>query len=139
MAINNYSCFIGHLTADPELRVTTEGKEICNFSIGVDRGWGERKRSIFPRCVAFGAHAKFVSKLKKGTEISVCGEYDIRDFEKNGEKRQSHEFTITDVKAHRSPKQAEGESFAEQMSLPSFNSAEKPNFETIGKDDDLPF
>lgn len=139
MAVNNYSGFIGHLTADPELRVTPDGKEICNFSLGVDRGWGEKKRSIFPRCVAFGGHAKFVSKLKKGTEVSVSGEYDIREYEKNGEKRQSHEFTITDIKAHRAPRQAETDGGAEQMPIPSFGSTEKPNFETIGKDDDLPF
>ena len=131
MSINNEQDFIGHLTATPELRATADGKEVCSFSIGVDRGWGERKRAIFPRLVAFGKTAKYVSTLPKGTEISVKCEYDIREYEKDGKKQQSHEFTVIDLKAHRSAAPAETQ--------PAFATPAQPQFEELGADDPLPF
>lgn len=140
ISVKNQTNFIGRLCQDPELMMTTNGKEIINFNLAVDKGYGDAKRTIFPRMVAFGPQAKYIAKLTKGTKISVICEYDIREFMKDNEKRQSHEFTVLDVDAH-SKKEDPGAGAEAQLPLAytSRTETELPKFEEISSDGDLPF
>lgn len=140
ISANNVCSFIGRLCQDPELMMTTSGKEIVSFSLALDKGYGESKRTIFPRMVAFGPQAKYISKLTKGTKISVVCDYDIREFTKENEKKQSHEFTVLDVDAHGKREAVETAGTGQvPLAYASNASAELPKFEEISSDGDLPF
>jgi single-strand DNA-binding protein len=132
MASNNITTLIGNLTVDnPELRVSQSGKEVCSFSLGVNRGYGDKRRVIFPRFVAFGHTAEYVSKQKKGALIAVSCEYDIRDYEQSGTKKQSHEFTVLDLQVCKHGGTDEA--------APQRIGDEQPRLEDISADDTLPF
>lgn len=77
------------LTRSPEVRYTTEGKAIANFSIAVDRRFakGEKTADFFNNCVAFGKTAEFVEKyLKQGTKVLLTGRLQNDNYtDKNGQ------------------------------------------------------
>lgn len=68
----NKCYFIGRLTRDPEVRVSTDGKmQIARYSIAVDRR-GKDGGTDFLNCVAFDKGAEFAEKyLNKGIKIAV--------------------------------------------------------------------
>ena len=139
VSVKNQTNFIGRLCQDPELKVTINGKDIVNFNLAVDKGYGENKRAIFPRMVAFDTQAKYIAKLAKGTEISVVCEYEIREYTtREGEKKQSHEFTVCDVVAHGKKETADASAGA-QIPLAYAGDRAGPQFEAVDADGDLPF
>lgn len=63
----------GRLTADPEKK-TVKGKELCEFTVAVDDGFGERKTTVFYRCTAWETLANvIVTHLHKGDKVLVDG------------------------------------------------------------------
>ena len=69
----NCATIMGRLTAVPELRVATSGREVCRFTVAVDRPTGDRVAD-FIRVVCFGSTANFVEKyFRKGSMIAVQG------------------------------------------------------------------
>ena len=59
----------GRLTADPEMRKTTNGVPVANFTVAVDRTFNRDETDFF-RCTAWRSTAEFVNEhFKKGQEI----------------------------------------------------------------------
>lgn len=80
----------GRLTADPELKNTSNATEYCDFTVAVDRyaGKDKDKETDFVPCRAWRHTAVFVDEyFKKGQEILIDGELRIDRYEKDGEKR----------------------------------------------------
>lgn len=72
----------GNLGRDPEMRATQDGTPICNFSVGVRQGWGDRASSNWFRCSVFGTRAKTISEhLAKGQKVTVIGELTIGEYQ----------------------------------------------------------
>ena len=68
----NKIVLIGRLTANPELRTTSTNKNVCHFSIAVNR---DKERTDFLDCVVWEKQAENLCKYqKKGNLISVFGE-----------------------------------------------------------------
>jgi len=93
------SChFIGNIGQDPQIRFTSGGKAVANFSVAVNErrkgSDGERRQyTTWVRVVAFNKLAEIVRDyMKKGQQVYVEGRYQVREWERNGEKRESHEF-----------------------------------------------
>ena len=64
----------GRLGKDPELRATTTGKSVVQFSIAVDDGWGEKKRTDWWDIEAWDKTAEAVNKLvSAGKRVVVSG------------------------------------------------------------------
>ena len=64
---------IGRITKDAELRSSGE-KMVSNFTVAVDDGWGENKKTIWVRCALWGDRAASLEKyLTKGTQVYVDG------------------------------------------------------------------
>ena len=64
----------GRLTADPEIRKTSNDVAVANFTVAVDRSFNRVETDFF-RCTAWRATAEFVNQyFKKGQEIVVAGE-----------------------------------------------------------------
>lgn len=79
--MNNVT-LVGNLGADPESIQTQSGKSMVSFSVATSDGWGEKKKTNWHRCKAFGAVADIVSKYaKKGDKIAVSGSIGYREYE----------------------------------------------------------
>lgn len=81
MAAFNYSkvILVGRLTRDPEIRCTTDGTPLCQFTLAVSRVWrddsGEnREETCFVDIEAWGKRGETVGKyLAKGRPLLVEG------------------------------------------------------------------
>ena len=102
----NKVILMGRLTKNPELRVTNSGKNVTSFTIAVDTGFGEDKKTDFINCVAWNKKAEFVSKyFTKGQMIIVLGRISTRDYEdKNGNKKYITEVIANEVQFGESKK-----------------------------------
>ncbi len=83
---------------DPELKTTTTGKSVCTFKIANETGFGENKKTNYITCVAWNKQAEFVSSyFSKGKYIAISGRLDMREYEKDGQKRTVYEVVCSDV------------------------------------------
>ncbi len=88
----------GHLTADPELKMTPTNIPVCSFVLAVDR---QRKDSPadFPTVVCWRKTAEFVARyLRKGRKIIVEGQLRTRVYE-DPQTKKKHK--IVEVEAER--------------------------------------
>lgn len=94
----NCVTLMGRLTADPELRVATTGKEICRFRLAVDRLGGGRVADFIP-IICFGATANFVEKyFRKGSMIGIQGKIQTGSYTgDDGMKRSTFEVVAGEV------------------------------------------
>jgi single-strand DNA-binding protein len=94
----SYSIVIieGRVGKDPELKATTNGTQVANFSIASDFGYGKNAGTNWDNCVAFGEIATFASKhIKKGSAIRVIGERTSRKWTgKDGQEKTSNEVVV---------------------------------------------
>lgn len=84
----NKAILVGRLTKDIELRKTQSGKSVASFTVAVDSGYGDKKKTDFINCVAWEKTAEILSQYaSKGTLISVEGKIQPSNYEKvvNGE------------------------------------------------------
>jgi single-strand DNA-binding protein len=83
----------GRLTRDPEIKHTSSGTTIADFSIAVTRYYknsaGESvEETDFIDVTAFGGSAEIIEKfLKKGNLVYVEGRLKLDTWESNGQKR----------------------------------------------------
>jgi len=87
----NKAILIGRLTKDPELRTTPTGRNVCQFSIAVNRTYtsasGEREAD-FINCVVWDKQAENLAKYqKKGNQIAVDGRIQTRNYDDNNGKK----------------------------------------------------
>jgi single-strand DNA-binding protein len=135
MANLNFNKIIlgGRLTADPELKQTTNAVLVTSFTIAVNRK-GAQGQTDFIDCVAWRGAAEIISKyFRKGSSILVTGSLQRQDWtDKDGNKRYSFkvvvdEATFVDSKGESAP--MDGPSFTTNLS----------NFEEMEMDEPLPF
>ena len=131
--INNVT-LMGRMVADAELRATTSGTSVTQFTVAVERDYvksGEERQTDFINVVAWGRTAEFTTKyFHKGDMIALVGTLQVRNFtDKNGNKRYATEVI------------AEKVSFCggKKESGANLNVTPPNDFEEVGNDDDLPF
>jgi single-strand DNA-binding protein len=70
---------VGRIGKDAELRQTKGETVVSNFSLAVEVGWGERKKTLWLDCTLWGKQAETLTQyLTKGKTIAVLGELDVR-------------------------------------------------------------
>jgi single-strand DNA-binding protein len=85
---------IGNLTADPQIRYTQSGKAVARFTLAVNEGYGENKRTDFPTIIVWGKTAETIgNSLHKGSKVAVNGKITTSSYEKNGQKVYTTEVT----------------------------------------------
>ena len=88
----NKIILLGRLTRDPEVRYTSTGKVVCQFTLAVDRPFanqeGQREADFIP-VVIWGKQAETCGNyLSKGQRVLVEGRLQIRSYNaKDGGKR----------------------------------------------------
>jgi len=75
----NMAAISGTICKAPVYRETPMGKELCDFTLAVDRAGAE---SIYPHCVIFGASARYAATLAVGDRCSINGRFQSRDYQK---------------------------------------------------------
>lgn len=84
----NKVILVGRLTKDPEIRYTQSGKAVGNFTLAVDRGYGNKKETDFIPIVAWGKVAETCGNyLTKGQKVLIDGHIWVNNYEKDGQKR----------------------------------------------------
>jgi len=125
----NRAIIIGRLGKDPEIKYTTEGQPICNFSIATSERWksksGEKvEKTEWHNCTAFGKLAEICEKyLTKGSQIYVEGKIQTNSYEaKDGSgKRYSTKINVREMKmlgGKPSGDQGQREAYAAQDNRP---------------------
>ena len=93
----NICTFSGRLTRDCESRLTSTGTTISSFSIAVDGGWGEHKRTDFINCKFFKRDG-LVQHLTKGKPVIVSGELQTEKWtDKSGNERTGFSIICRDI------------------------------------------
>ena len=154
----NKATLIGRLAADPELRQTPNGTNVCSFSVAVNRAFaganGERQAD-FINCVAWRQTAEFISRyFRKGQNIGLNGTIQTRTYQDKdtGKNRTAFEVVINNAYFVESKGTSQNTGYSpapansyQETSKPagftsSFSTGELDDFSSIASDDgDLPF
>ena len=102
---------IGRLTKEPELKLTVNQTQFCNFTIAVDRKYKDangNRQADFINCLAWKQTAVFIQKyFHKGNKIGICGSIQTRSYDdQNGVKKFVVEVLVEDVDFIESQNQA---------------------------------
>lgn len=92
----------GRLTRDPELKITNSQKEVCTFTVAVNRRKRpdeEKATADFIQCVVWGQTAVNLCKYqKKGDMVEVDGQIQTRKYDdKDGKTVYVTEILVKDV------------------------------------------
>ena len=93
---------VGRLTKEPEVKLTSNQTEYCNFTVAVDRKFKDKdgnRQADFIICVAWKQTATFIQKyFHKGNKIGLTGSIQTRTFDDNeGRKVFVTEVLVDDV------------------------------------------
>ena len=87
--MNNVS-LIGRITADPDVKNSSNGKPLCHFTLAVDRAFKREGQpdADFIRCIAFDKTADIMSRyVHKGDRLGVSGSIQTGSYtDKDGKK-----------------------------------------------------
>lgn len=104
MASVNRVLLVGHLGRDPELRTTTNGTSVCEFSVATNERWKDQQgnpqeKTDWHRIVVWGRQAENVARyLSKGSQALIEGKLQTRDYtDKEGNKRYITEVVAQNV------------------------------------------
>jgi single-strand DNA-binding protein len=103
MAGINRVILIGNIGAKPEVKYSSNGNAITNFSVATSDKWtdkntGEKnEKTEWHRVVLFGEFAELAGKsLDKGTKVYIQGKLTTRKWQdKNGQDRYTTEVVVT--------------------------------------------
>ena len=96
----------GNLTADPELRFTTAGTAVANFTIASTprafdnehNEWVDGETQFLPAHIWRGAAENAAGSLAKGMRVIATGELKSRSYEtRTGEKRTVLELEVEEI------------------------------------------
>lgn len=99
---------IGNVTTDPELRFTSNGTAVANFTVAKNTQWYDSNKNqwmenepLFFRCNVWREQAENVAEsIRKGDRVVVYGQLQNRTFQtKEGEKRSVWEITVDEIGA----------------------------------------
>ena len=95
----NKLTIIGNLVRDPELRVTSDGISVCNFTVAVNKRKNGQQEADFFRVSAWRQTGENCAKyLAKGRKVCVIGAVTAHTYQdNNGNIRAQMEVTADDV------------------------------------------
>jgi single-strand DNA-binding protein len=139
----NKVTLIGNLGKDPEIRSTSDGREIASFSIATGESWkdkvtGEKKeKTEWHRIVVFKEGLVGVVKnyVKKGSKLYIEGQLQTRKWvDNNGQEKYTTEIVLQGFNASLILLDSKGGS-----AIHDTNSDNIPNFDNSELDDEIPF
>lgn len=127
----NTCIFTGRLTADVELKTTTNGVSVCSFTLAVKRP-RQKDKTDFINFVAWRNTAEYIAKyFRKGNKMACKGALTARKYEDaNGKNRTIFEVEVDEVEFCESK---------QDTAMGNAGIATGVNFEEVAPDDNLPF
>lgn len=124
----------GRLVADPELRQTSSGTNVCSFRVAWSEKYKETETKLFLSCTAWRGTGEMIARnFYKGKEIILEGKLSTRSYtDKNGQDRQTTELTVERV--HFAGSKADGVGASNQPDVSGSDFTEMD-----GDDGELPF
>lgn len=127
----------GRLTRDPELRSTSSGQSVAQFTMASNRIWknttGKQEETIFIDVVVWGKQAETVSNiLRKGRYAMVTGRLKQDNWEHEGQRRSK--IVINADKVDLPPKEYE-----HATARVAAEREPEVNFDDMPPDDEHPF
>jgi len=144
----NKLTIIGNLTRDPELRTTSTGVNVCDFTVAVNRRQRKDAQNGQPdadffRVSAWRERGELCAKyLAKGRKVCVVGPVSVRTYTGNdGVMRASLEVTADEVEflSSRNDAEAAGSYTAPAAEAPSVPAETPAAGFTAVETDELPF
>lgn len=139
----NKVTLIGNLGKDPEIRTTSDGKEIASFSIATSENWkdkitGERKeRTEWHRVVVFkeGLVGVIKNYVKKGSKLYIEGQLQTRKWvDNNGQEKYTTEVVLQGFNASLLLLDNKGMTTSDTSA-----NSDIPTFDNSELDDEIPF
>jgi single-strand DNA-binding protein len=139
----NKVTLIGNLGRDPEIRNTSDGKEVASFSIATTETWkdkisGERKeKTEWHRIVVFKEGLVGIVKnyVKKGSKLYIEGQLQTRKWvDNNGQERYTTEVVLQGFNASLILLDGKSGTFSDTNT-----NSNMPDFDNSELDDEIPF
>jgi single-strand DNA-binding protein len=132
----NRTILIGRLTRDPELRTTSGGKDVVEFSIAVNKRIkpAEGPDADFFRVRAWGQVARYVAEyIGRGRLVAVDGRLEQRTWQDaNGNKRESIEVVADNVNALDRPRNEAGANTSTNRAAPKPATVNEDEYDPFG-------
>jgi single-strand DNA-binding protein len=100
----NFMVLIGNVGRDPEIRTTTGGTQVANFSIATSEKWKDKdgdkvEKTTWHNCVVWGPLVKVVEGyVEKGTKLAVAGRLEKRKWtDRDDNERENVEINVTQL------------------------------------------
>ncbi len=98
----NKVILVGHLGADPDIRVMNNGESVANVSVATSKTWKDRdtgeqrEKTQWHRCVAYRKLAEVIGQYcSKGDKVYFEGELETRKWQaEDGSDRYSTEVIV---------------------------------------------
>ena len=115
---------VGRLTKDPEVKLTSNQTQFCNFTIAVDRRFKDangQRQADFINCVAWRQTAVFIQKyFHKGNRIGLVGSIQTRSYDdQSGQKKFITEVVVDEAEFVESSGVASGETYRQEPVAPT--------------------
>ena len=139
----------GRLTAQPELKTTTNGVSVCTFTLAVKRPHTKYVTDFIP-CQVWRQGAEYLTKYgAKGNLVAAVGALTTPKWQdSNGNNRTNYEVLCDSVELLESRSNSEAyNNTAHTVNVPQTgagnatagNTTQSPQFEELADNDDLPF
>ena len=147
----NKVILMGRLTADPELKTSSNNVSIVQFTVAVNRRYvskdSNERQVDFIDCTAFNRNAEFLSKyFRKGSSIIVFGNIQVDSWkDKEGHNRRSTRIIVDELQFGESKnRDSAAAPAAAQGDREGFSNASNSDFfsdikDVDGGDAELPF
>lgn len=143
----NKAMIIGRLGKDPEIRYTTGGMAIANFSIATSEEWKDKEsnekkeRTEWHRIVAFGKLGEICGEyLSKGKQVYIEGRIQTRSWDdKEGNRKYTTEIVASDVQFLDRKDSGDSTKKARQRDDDAMERDIPGPIHHDAKDDDIPF
>ena len=150
----NKVMLLGRLGADPEIRVSQDGKKIARFSLATSESWKDKstnekkEKTEWHKIVIFSSGLAEISEkyLKKGSLIYIEGQISSRKYtDQSGLEKYITEIVLQGYNCQLTMVDNRGENFdSNNISSPSIENSfetknKEDNIQGIDIDDEVPF
>ena len=150
----NKVMLLGRLGADPEIRVSQDGKKIARFSLATSESWKDKstnekkEKTEWHKIVIFSSGLAEISEkyLKKGSLIYIEGQISTRKYtDQSGLEKYITEIVLQGYNCQLTMVDNRGENFdSNNISSPSIENSfetknKEDNIQGIDIDDEVPF
>ena len=96
--MNNWN-ITGNLGKDAEVKSLPSGTTVCEFSVAVKSGYGDKEKTNWANCVIFGkkAEGRLPEFLKKGAQVAISGELELQEWENDKGKGSKLSLVVSEL------------------------------------------